>query len=89
MRQPHYYMGLYPYTYSAGLTLATVASKAMETEGGQAVQSWLKALKAGGSVDPLGFARLAGVAIETDVPLRETIASIGSIIDQISQLSGD
>lgn len=53
------------------------------------MQSWLKALKAGGSVDPLGFARLAGVAIETDVPLRETIASIGSIIDQISQLSGD
>src|SRR5699024_4582862 len=23
MRQPHYYMGLYPYTYSAGLTIAT------------------------------------------------------------------
>src|SRR5690625_1879763 len=23
MRQPHYYMGLYPYTYSAGLTLST------------------------------------------------------------------
>ncbi len=24
MRQPHYYMGLYSYTYSAGLTIGTV-----------------------------------------------------------------
>lgn len=89
MRQPHYYMGLYSYTYSAGLTLATVASQAMETKGEKAVQAWLEALKAGGSVSPLEFANLAGVAIETDTPLRETIASIGGIIDQIGQLSGD
>lgn len=27
MRQPHYYMGLYSYTYSAGLTIGTVISK--------------------------------------------------------------
>ena len=25
MRQPHYYMGLYPYTYAAGLTASTAA----------------------------------------------------------------
>lgn len=27
MRQPHYYMGLYSYTYSAGLTIGTVMSQ--------------------------------------------------------------
>ena len=27
MRQPHYYMGLYSYTYSAGLTVATQVCK--------------------------------------------------------------
>ena len=27
MRQPHYYMGLYSYTYSAGLTIGTVVSQ--------------------------------------------------------------
>src|SRR5699024_11063714 len=27
MRQPHYYMGLYPYTYSAGLTVSTLMSQ--------------------------------------------------------------
>ena len=27
MRQPHYYMGLYSYTYSLGLTIGTVVSQ--------------------------------------------------------------
>lgn len=32
MRQPHYYMGLYPYTYSAGLTASTAMSQQIKTE---------------------------------------------------------
>ena len=30
MRQPHYYMGLYSYTYSAGLTIGTVVSQKLK-----------------------------------------------------------
>ena len=37
MRQPHYYMGLYSYTYSAGLTIATEVVKRIESEGEKAV----------------------------------------------------
>src|SRR6185312_9162672 len=37
MRQPHYYMGLYPYTYSAGLTISTQVSKRVLNEGQPAV----------------------------------------------------
>lgn len=37
MRQPHYYMGLYSYTYSAGLTIATQVCKRIEKEGQPAV----------------------------------------------------
>ena len=40
MRQPHYYMGLYSYTYSAGLTVATQACKRIEAEGQPAVEDW-------------------------------------------------
>ena len=39
MRQPHYYMGLYPYTYSAGLTVSTAVSQLIEKEGQPAVES--------------------------------------------------
>jgi oligoendopeptidase F len=86
MRQPHYYMGLYSYTYSAGLTIATEVSQRILREGQPAVDDWLRALKAGGSVKPAEFASLAGVDITTDLPLRQTIAYIGRMIDQMAEL---
>ena len=40
MRQPHYYMGLYSYTYSAGLTIGTVVSQKIKNEGQPAAVSY-------------------------------------------------
>ncbi|WP_194841110.1 oligoendopeptidase F [Sporosarcina cascadiensis] len=87
MRQPHYYMGLYPYTYSAGLTISTEMAKRVLNEGEPAVKEWLNVLKAGGSKKPAELAKMAGIDITTDKPLRDTIAYIGSLIDQIEQLT--
>ena len=87
MRQPHYYMGLYSYTYSAGLTIATQAALRIEREGAPAVADWMKVLKAGSTLDPLGLARLAGIDISTEKPLLDTIDYIGSIIDEIERLT--
>ncbi|MBQ1410808.1 MAG: oligoendopeptidase F [Oscillospiraceae bacterium] len=87
MRQPHYYMGLYPYTYSAGLTVATQAMLRIEKEGEPAVQDWKNFLAAGGTKDPAGLARIAGFDITTDAPLNATIDYIGSLIDEICSLT--
>lgn len=87
MRQPHYYMGLYPYTYSAGLTVATEVARRIEKEGQPAVDDWKKVLYAGSTLDPLDLAKLAKVDISTDKPLNNTIAYIGSIIDEIVSLT--
>ncbi|MBO4872011.1 MAG: oligoendopeptidase F [Lachnospiraceae bacterium] len=87
MRQPHYYMGLYSYTYSAGLTVATQAALRIEREGAPAVEDWKKVLKAGSTLDPAGLAKLAGIDISTDKPLLDTIDYIGSIIDEIERLT--
>ena len=87
MRQPHYYMGLYPYTYSAGLTIATQVSQRILNEGDTAVQDWIEVLKAGGTKNPVELAQMAGVDITTDKPLKDTIAFIGSLIDQLEQLT--
>ncbi|UXR68797.1 oligoendopeptidase F [Staphylococcus sp. IVB6246] len=89
MRQPHYYMGLYPYTYSAGLTIGTIMSQRIQKEGQPAVQDWLKALSAGDSVSPIELARIAGIDITTDQPLKETIAYIGSLVDQLETLTDE
>lgn len=87
MRQPHYYMGLYSYTYSAGLTIATQVCKRIETEAQVAVKDWKNVLAAGSTLDPAGLARLAGIDITTDAPLLDTIAYIGEIIDEIEKLT--
>ena len=81
MRQPHYYRGLYSYTYSAGLTIGTAVSLRIEKEGAVAVQDWLDTLALGGTKSPLELARAAGVDISTDRPLCDTIAYIGSLVD--------
>lgn len=87
MRQPHYYMGLYSYTYSAGLTVATQVCRRIEKEGMCAVEDWKKVLAAGSTLDPVGLAKLAGIDITTDGPLLDTIAYIGEIIDEIERLT--
>jgi len=83
MRQPHYYMGLYPYTYSAGLTVATQVFLRIQAEGQQAVDDWKKLLAAGGSLPPVGLAALAGVDITNEKALLNTIEYIGSLIAAI------
>ncbi len=87
MRQPHYYMGLYSYTYSAGLTVATEVARRIQREGASAVEDWKKVLDAGSTLDPIGLAKLAGVDITTDAPLNDSIDYIGSIIDEICKLT--
>lgn len=87
MRQPHYYMGLYPYTYSAGLTIATEVSKRILKEGQPAIEDWRAVLKAGGTKTPVELAKMAGVDITTEKPLEDTIEHIGNIIDEIIKLT--
>ncbi len=87
MRQPHYYMGLYPYTYSAGLTISTQVSKRILSEGQPAVDEWLDVLKAGGTKSPTELAQMVGVDITTEQPLRDTIAYIGELVDELVYLT--
>ncbi|MGK0467826.1 oligoendopeptidase F [Clostridium sp.] len=87
MRQPHYYIGLYPYTYSAGLTIATEVSKRILNEGKPAIDDWREVLKAGSTKTPVELAKMAGVDITTEKPLLDTIDHIGNIIDEIIKLT--
>jgi oligoendopeptidase F len=82
MRQPHYFMGLYPYTYSAGLTLGTKVSKMIENKEIEP-QDWINVLKAGGTKAPLELAQMVGVDLSTDQMLTEVIEEISAIIDDI------
>lgn len=86
MRQPHYYMGLYPYTYSAGLTISTAAAQMIKEEGQPAVDRWLEALRAGGTMKPLELIKHAGVDMSTPAPVRTAVSYVGSLIDELEAL---
>lgn len=86
MRQPHYYMGLYPYTYSAGLTVATAVVQRMQTDA-TAVQDWLQLLRAGGSKDVVELALLAGVDLHTEEPLLTTINYLAEVVNEIAEIT--
>ncbi|MCM2998229.1 oligoendopeptidase F [Paenibacillus cellulositrophicus] len=86
MRQPHYYMSLYPYTYAAGLSASTAVAKLIREEGQPAVDRWLEVLKAGGSMSPLELMKLAGVDMSQPDPIRSAAAYVGSLIDELESL---
>lgn len=85
MRQPHYYMGLYPYTYSAGLTASTAVAQLIAEEGQPAAESWLSVLKAGGTMRPLELMKIAGVDMSTPDPIRKAVAYVGSLVDELEK----
>jgi oligoendopeptidase F len=87
MRQPHYYMGLYSYTYSAGLTIATQAYLNIRSgEDDQAIEKWINFLKLG-RINPVEAAKVAGVDITSGEPLENTIAFLNDTVDAIIDYS--
>lgn len=82
MRQAHYYMGLYSYTYSAGLVISTAGYLHLKNDENGA-RDWLELLKSGGSKTPLESALIIGADISTDKPLHDTIQFLSDTVDQI------
>jgi oligoendopeptidase F len=88
MRQPHYYMGLYPYTYSVGLVASTAMALRVQQEGAPAVVRWLDVLKAGGTRKPLQLLQMAGIDLSTPQPIHDAVAHAGRLIDELEGLFG-
>ncbi|WP_088049685.1 oligoendopeptidase F [Virgibacillus dakarensis] len=85
MRQPHYYMGLYPYTYSAGLTVSTAVAQMIQQEGKPAVDRWLNVLKSGGTLKPLDLIKQAGVDMSKPDAIRTAVAYVGGLVDELEK----
>lgn len=87
MRQLHYYKGLYSYTYSAGLTIATEVNRKYQEEGQSVIEQWKKVLMSGGTKNPVGLAEMMGIDITTKQPLERTIDYISGMIDEMMVLT--
>lgn len=85
MRQPHYYSGLYPYTYSVGLTASTVLAKRIQQHGRAAGERWVEVLKLGGSRGALELYAEAGLDMTRPEPYREAVAFVGRLVDELEE----
>ncbi|WP_374669451.1 oligoendopeptidase F [Ramlibacter sp.] len=80
MRQPHYYIGLYPYTYSVGLVTAT----ALAARGtGEGLPRWLEVLAAGGTRSPLELAAQVGVDLSSAEPFEAAVAWVDGLVAEL------
>lgn len=87
MRQPHYYMGLYSYVYSASLTIATAMAMRLKEEGEKAVPDWIKFLSTGGPLPPAEHAAMVGIDITTDKPLKDSIRYVDRMLRRVEELT--
>lgn len=89
MRQPHYYMGLYSYTYSVGLTLASHCflrlRAADEKERKEIVRDWLNFLAFGerGSLEEIASVAQKNFCLESS--LRKTIDFLSDCVDKLER----
>ncbi|MEO7056446.1 MAG: oligoendopeptidase F [Caldimonas sp.] len=83
MRQPHYYLGLYPYTYSVGLVAATALAEKSNREGDAVLSRWLVVLRAGGTLPPLELMRQVGIDLSSVQPIRDAVAYVGRMIEEL------
>lgn len=86
MRQPHYFGGLYSYTYSAGLSIGTQIGQKIAAGDQKAVEAWLKVLSTGGSQGPLDLAKMAGVDMSGPEPVLAAVKFVDGLLDQIEEL---
>lgn len=87
MRQSHYYRNLYSYTYSASLVVSTDFYLSLEKDSEKQIKNWMKYLKTGGPLSVIEQAKIIGVDLTTEKPLRNMIAFIGKSIDEMEELS--
>jgi oligoendopeptidase F len=83
MRQPHYYLGLYPYTYSVGLVASTALAQRAEHEGLGLLADWQDVLRAGGTLRPLELAKKVGIDLSSPEPIRQAGAYVGRLVEEL------
>ncbi|GAF16331.1 LOW QUALITY PROTEIN: oligoendopeptidase F [Bacillus sp. JCM 19046] len=85
MRQPHYYMNVYPFTYSVGTSASTVMANRIEEVGISAGEQWTEVLKRGGTLSGLDLYKLAGLDLSSMRVIKDAIAHVGTIVDELEQ----
>lgn len=86
MRQPHYFSGLYSYTYAAGLSIGTQVGQRISQGDQGAIDAWNAVIRMGGTLSPMALAQKAGVDMTQGEPITAAVDYVSQLLDQIESL---
>lgn len=86
MRQPHYYMGLYSYVYSASLSIATQVFLKIKEDRTYA-KKWIKVLKSGGSKTLRETLAIVDINIDDTSFIENAISYVDELVKEMEGLS--
>jgi oligoendopeptidase F len=83
---PHFYYDFYVYQYATAFTASSALAERVLAGDGEARQSYLELLSAGGSDYPIELLRRAGVDLTTPEPFAATMRRAERVMDEIEGL---
>lgn len=86
LRQHHYYMGLYPYTYAAGQSIATLFRLRLQADP-DAASDWCAALRQGSALPAQDLLRQLGLDLQAPQAFASVLAHIDSLVATFEHLS--
>lgn len=85
-RIPHFYYNFYVYKYATGMASAASISRRILSGEPGAVESYLDFLSSGGSKPPLDLLRSIGIDLETPTPVREAMAMLENLTEELEKM---
>ncbi len=85
-RIPHFYYNFYVYKYATGMASAASISRRILSGEPGAVESYLDFLSSGGSKPPLDLLREIGIDLETPGPVREAMAMLENLTEELEKM---
>lgn len=82
-RIPHFYYNFYVFQYATGFAASEVLSNKIKVEGEQAIQKYLKFLKAGNSDYSINILANAGVDMNSNEPVVAVAKKMNQLLDEL------
>ena len=86
LRVPHFYSAFYVYKYATGLIAAHALTERVVGGGDKERNDYLAFLSGGCSQTPLGLLRIAGVDMETPLPIESAMKRFARLVDELDDL---
>jgi len=83
----HLYYPFYTFQYAIGISAATALANGVLTGEKNAVEDYLKFLKAGGSLYTMDLFKLAGVDMTSPEPARAAFSVLSDMVDKLEELA--